>query len=98
MVDREHVPRTEAAAEEVDDEGQHRPPGRGAAEESGDDEHGAEEASHAFVRDVAARKRRHGDDRDRTAVGQLHRLLVDLGQVGVYLINGLAYGIPDSFA
>ena len=35
------------------------------------------------VRDVAARQGRHGDDRDRAAVGQLHRLLVDLGQVGV---------------
>lgn len=65
MVDRQHVARAEATAEKVDDEGQHRPPGRGAAEESGDDEHGAEEASHAFVRDVAARNleyREEGED------------------------------------
>lgn len=65
MVDRQHVARAEAAAEKVDDEGQHCPPGRGAAEESGDDEHGAEEASHAFVRDVAARNleyREEGED------------------------------------
>lgn len=35
MVDREHVPRTEPAAEQADDARQQGPPCRGAAEESG---------------------------------------------------------------
>ena len=59
------------AAEEVDDESQHRPPCRGAAEESRDGERRADESSHSLVRDVAARNLEHreegqevGDDHD----------------------------------
>ena len=35
------------------------------------------------MRDVAAREGRHGDDGDRTAVGQLYSLLVDLRQIRI---------------
>ena len=71
MVDREHVPRTEAAAEEVDDEGQQGPPRHRAAEEPGDDEQRAHEAPEGVVGHVAARNLEHreegqdvGDDHD----------------------------------
>ena len=71
MVDREHVPRTEASAEEVDDEGQQGPPRHRAAEEPGDDEQRTHEAPEGVVGHVAARNLEHreegqdiGDDHD----------------------------------
>ena len=62
MVDREHVPRTEAAAEEVDDEGQQGPPRHRAAEEPGDDEQRAHEAPEGVVGHVAARNLEHREE------------------------------------
>ena len=62
MVDRQHVAGAETAAEEVDDESQHRPPCRGAAEESRDGERRADESSHSLVRDVAARNLEDGEE------------------------------------
>ena len=62
MVDREHVPRAEAAAEEVDDESQQGPPSHGAAEEPGDDEQRTHEASEGVVGHVAARDFEDGEE------------------------------------
>ena len=62
MVDGEHVARTEAAAEEVDDAGQQRPPGAGAAEEAEDDENRARDARHVVAAHVAARDLEGGEE------------------------------------
>ena len=62
MVDREHVPRAEPAAEEVQNESQQRPPCRGAAEEARDHQHGAHEASEARLRVSHARDLEYGEE------------------------------------
>ena len=62
MVDREHVPRAEPAAEQVDDECQQGPPRRGAAEEPGDDEQRAHESPEGVVGHFAARDFEDGEE------------------------------------